>query len=232
MTRKTIIITLGLIIGLINTQASYSQIQHLPEVWSSFKVDTRIWEDWGISYNLEYRAHLNQMNVKDILFDIEAYDDLNKYFKIEYAHRFLSYGIFGTYNGSSTLFQRDALALTFKEEKKRFEFSFRTRFQTGYYQFTKFSGSLFSELTHRNRMEAEYNFKKTPHKGYISLENFVKIKQKEYEFEKWRFKLGDKYKINDSVSADFSYFIERPFNIKNAIIYHVFNIQLKVKFDT
>jgi hypothetical protein len=179
------------------------------ETWSSIKVSKKVWK-LNISLEEELRLNRNSSQIDLFFTDLGVSYKINKYVKMGTDYRF-----YRTLTNSGDFETRHRFSgeVKLNYDIKRFDVSYRLRFQNKDEDFYKsdLSDNNLSNL--RNKIKIDYNIKKSKFNPYLSAELFRRLARSDADyFNKYRLTLGTTYTFKNIGSINIFYRFDKELN--------------------
>jgi outer membrane receptor protein involved in Fe transport len=202
---------------LLITQFSYSQVVSDAKLRTGISVSKKI-NDFKFAINEEYRRTENLTLTDKMLTELEASYEFIKNVTAGFTYRFNQERNHEL--GGFDFNHRINFDLGYEHKINYFELSFRTRYQVG-----KEMNS--SDKLNRNKVAIKYKLNKD-FDPYLSYELFYQFNDVR-AFNRTRFELGTRFKINKKNSLKFGYLYENKFNRKNLEHNHIYFINYSIE---
>jgi hypothetical protein len=188
-------------------------------VWSTLHLDKTLSDRWKFSIEEELRLKENCSQVNSYFTDLGVAYKYNKHFSVGVYYRYIRESEKELYFSSTQRFYTD---LSFKYKFRRFDFTFRSRFQAS--RFERF----FSENPkppqeyNRNKISVSYNIRKLPLSPYISSEMFCQLNNRAgNEIDKWRHTAGIEYKVSRQAEVSVYFMIQRQVHVNDPVTSYI-----------
>lgn len=196
---------------------AFSQIVSDAKIWTGFSISKKI-DDFKFSISEEYRRAENFSQTDKMFTEFDVSHKLIKNLSASATYRFNQDRNFE--QGGFDFNQRLSLDLSYDYELNDFEFSARTRYQVSFETYS-------NDKLNRNKFSVKYNFNKKLD-PYLSYELFYQFNDVR-AFNRTRFELGSKYKLNKNNSFKLGYIFENKFNRTNLEHNHIYFINYSIE---
>jgi len=179
------------------------------ESWSTIGISKKI-GDFKLSLDENLRLHENSTSIDKFFTDVGVSYKINKYIKLGTNYRFYRNK---TTSGDYKNQHRFSGDLKLSYGLDRFDFSYRARLQNKDEDFYKSDLSDNNVNNFRNKLQVEYDIKKTKFEPYVSAELFRRFgdSQADY-FNKYRLTIGMKYELKKIGEFNLFYRFDKELN--------------------
>lgn len=191
----------------------------------SLDFSKKLFSDFRLSFEEEYRMRENITQTERFSHTLDFSYKPFKFLKAGVAYNLIQY------NHPEHRWQnrhRYYVYLTGDYSFGRFNLSLRERFQ--HTQWLSAKNNLKQKIYLRNRLQLEYDIKKSPFEPYASVEFYYALRQSDSN-NRWRYTAGTAYKINKKNTLDFFYrYTNYPDPDKDDENGHMIGIAYSLKF--
>ena len=180
--------------------------------WTSLSLQKDLLKGLDLEIDLEHRLK-NNMKTRD-----QSFIDIG----LEYSYKNLSASLiyrFSSINDAESEYiwaNRFSYQLAYSREVKRFELSFRGRYQNHYENYYSSELGYIPDKHLRTRIKLLYNIRGIPIDPFISYESFMQLNYDQPRLiDKERYSIGANYKINKDNSFGITFHIQPRRNTSN-----------------
>lgn len=198
------------------------------EIWTGAAVKSNFLKILEISVEEQLRFNNNATQISKYFTDIGLSYDITKSIEISGFYRYIRFRqLDGNYN-SRHRFYTD---LSFKKDIRRFQLTFRSRYQARYVDIVYRDLGYLQKNYSRNKVSIQYFHRKYPINFVISNEWYYQINRYEgSKFDKYRIGFGVDYVINPNKNIKVSYTIQREINVANPLYSYILELGYAYRF--
>ncbi len=221
-----------IVLGLLLNTGIYSQETSVArdfELWNSFSLTKKICKKIDLNLEEEFRFYKNASQLDVLFTELSIEYKINKHFDLGVEYRFYR----NTKNDGSHEFQKRIRGeITYNHKIKWFRLSYRLSFQDkdeNLWLNEETSGESIYNL--RNKLSVRYDIKNNKLLPYLATEIFRAYeKNKDPEFNKYRFTAGARYPIFKNTKLELFYRFDKELNVNNLKSSHIIGTGLNYRF--
>ncbi len=206
---------------------TFSQEQDF-EIWTGATVKSKFLKILEISVEEQFRFNNNATQISKYFTDLGLSYDITKNIEIGGFYRYIR---FRQLDGNYNYWHRFYTDLTIKKDIRRFQLTFRSRYQARYVDVVYRDLGYLQKNYSRNKLSIEYYHRKYPINFVIANEWYYQINRYEgSKFDKYRIEFGLDYVINQNNKVKASYTLQREINVANPLYTYILELGYAYSF--